>query len=189
MQTTSLSLLQRVKNPNDKDAWGRLVDLYGPFLHTWGRQAGLSDTDSADLTQEVLVVLAQQLPSFQYDAAKSFRGWLKTVTINRAKNYHRAAAIRPTIGVDSAIVRAASTDTAVDLFDELEYRAYLTKRLIAIVRTEFEDSVWQAFEMQMLQERSASDVSKELGISVNRVYLAKSRVLRRLREEAANLLD
>ena len=97
METTSLSLLRRVRNPLDEAAWGRLVDLYAPFLHAWGRNAGLSDSDAADLVQEVLRVLVKKLPEFEYDPSKSFRSWLKTVTVNRAKNFHRAAANRPTV--------------------------------------------------------------------------------------------
>lgn len=189
MNTTSLSLLERVRNPMDGEAWMRLVELYAPFLHQWGRRAGLGETDAADLTQEVLTVLAQKLPAFEYDPSKSFRSWLKTVTVNRAKNFHRAAANRPTIGVDSAIGREAICDSDADLFEEDEYCAFVTQRILELVKHEFREQDWRAFQLQFLEERPASDVASELGISVNSVYLAKSRVLRRLREESAALLD
>lgn len=189
MKTTSLSLLERVRNPMDGEAWMRLVDLYAPFLHLWGRRAGLSDTDASDLTQEVLTVLAQKLPTFEYDASKSFRSWLKTITLNRAKNFHRAAVNRPTIGVDSAIGREATYVSEADLFEESEYCAFVTQRILELVKHEFREQDWRAFQLQFLEERPTGEVAAELGISVNSVYLAKSRVLRRLREEAAALLD
>ncbi len=173
----------------DREAWMRLVELYAPFLHLWGRRAGLSETDAADLTQEVLTVLVQKLPEFEYDPSKSFRCWLKTVTVNRAKNFHRAAANRPAIGVNSAIGREAVCGSEADLFEEDEYCAFVTQRILQLVKHEFREQDWQAFQLQFLEDQPANDVAAELGISVNSVYLAKSRVLRRLREEAASLLD
>lgn len=189
MATTSLSLLQRVKDPLDEEAWNRLVDLYVPFLHAWGKRSGLNETDSCDLVQEVLTVLAKQLPKFEYDANKSFRSWLKTITLNRAKNFHRAAANRPAVGKESAILQQAAIDSTVDLFEQDEYCAYVTKRLLGLVEHEFSESVWQAFCLSMFDDRPASEIAALLDMSVNRVYLAKSRVLQRLREEAAELLD
>lgn len=189
MQSTSVSLLKRVKNREDREAWSRLVDLYAPLVYTWGRRAGLDDSDASDLTQEVLTVLAQQLPEFEYDSSQSFRGWLKTITTNRAKNFHRAAASRPAFGDDSAIRREADPAADIRLFERNEYASYVVKQLLATVRHEFRDDVWEAFRLQVFEDRSAEDIAKALGMTRNSVYLAKSRVLLRLREVAERLLD
>ncbi|MEZ6149819.1 MAG: hypothetical protein R3C09_06830, partial [Pirellulaceae bacterium] len=106
-----------------------------------------------------------------------------------AKNFHRAAANRPTVGVDSAIRREAIIQSEADLFDEEEYCSIITKRLLDLVANEFGEQVWRAFEMQILEERPAAEVAEILGMTKNSVYLAKSRVLQRLRAEGAMLLD
>ena len=80
MNTTSFSLLERLRQPSDSAAWDRFVELYTPLLFYWGRRAGLQSADAADLVQDVFEVLLHKLPEFQYDRQKSFRSWLRTVT-------------------------------------------------------------------------------------------------------------
>ena len=80
MNTTSFSLLERLRQPSDSAAWDRFVELYTPLLFYWGRRAGLQSADAADLVQDVFEVLLRKLPEFQYDRQKSFRSWLRTVT-------------------------------------------------------------------------------------------------------------
>lgn len=189
MSTTSASLLIRVKDGQDREAWERLVDLYTPLLFHWGSRQGLMHADAADLVQDVFIVLARELPSFEYDASRSFRSWLKTITERRAKNFHRNAAKRPTIGFESNVEGMAVVDSEADLSEEREHRTYITQRLLELICPEFREDVWKAFQMQTTEGRSAPEVAQELGISVNRVYIAKSRVLRRLRQEIEGLLD
>jgi RNA polymerase sigma-70 factor (ECF subfamily) len=83
MNTTSPSLLERVRRPSDDAAWRQFVDLYTPLLCQWARRAGLQDADIADLVQDVFTTLVRVLPEFEYDSRKSFRAWLKTVLMNR----------------------------------------------------------------------------------------------------------
>jgi RNA polymerase sigma-70 factor (ECF subfamily) len=172
----------------DHAAWNRFVELYTPFLYAWSRRIGLPHEDAADLVQEILVVLLDKLPGFEYDQAGSFRGWLKTITNNRAKNFFRTQAIRPAVGFDSAVQQAAMSPET-DLFERAEYQSFLTKRLLELVKPEFRQDVWQAFWLQIFEQQPASKVALELGLSLNSVYIAKSRVLRRLREESQGLLE
>jgi len=83
MATTSSSLLERLRQPEATEAWQRFVHLYTPLLYYWARGTGLPEHDAADLVQDVLVVLVQKLPEFRYDAGQSFRGWLRTITLNK----------------------------------------------------------------------------------------------------------
>lgn len=187
MDSTSVSLLRRLQGPEHETAWERFVELYAPLIFHWGKSQGLNPTDAADLVQEVLTVVVAKLPEFQYDPTKQFRGWLRTVTVNKANDLHRRNAVRPESGQVAAIQNAAVA-TAMDLFDEAEYRSFLVNRALELMRSEFRDEIWQACWLQVAEGRKAADAALELGISLNLAYLAKSRVLGRLREELAGLM-
>ena len=93
MNTTSLSLLERLRQPTERErAWKRFVHLYIPLLYHWTRRLGLSSPDAADLVQDVFALLVRELPRFTYDAGKSFRGWLHTVTLNKWRDLRRRRA-------------------------------------------------------------------------------------------------
>lgn len=188
MDSTSVSLLHRLREPDHDAAWRRFVDLYAPLIFHWGKSRGLSATDAGDLVQEVLATLVAKLPEFQYDPTRRFRGWLRTVTLNKANDFHRRNAVRPSSGHDDTIQRAAVA-ADVDLFDESEYRGFLVRRALELMQAEFRDESWQACWKHVVDGMKAADVARELGISVNMVYLAKSRVLARLREELDGLMD
>ncbi len=147
----------------------------------------MSDTDAADLTQAVFLTLYQRLPEFQYDAARSFRAWLKTILLNAWRNQVRQrASQRGDRGV--APDEIPDTDPRLEL-DEAEYRAHLVRRAMALMQERFEPSTWRACWEFVVEERSADDVARELGLTPNAVYLAKARVLRQLRHELQWLLD
>ena len=186
MHSTSASLLERIKTGSDRLAWDRFVELYTPLLLGWCQRFGLSDADAADFTQDVFVVLVQHLPQFQYDSSRSFRAWLKTVLTNTWRKHHRQASRLPTATGDPNL--APDSDPA-EILDNAEHRQYLVRRALAIVRVDFEAQTWKACWEFVVNERSAAEVSAELGISENAVYLAKSRILRHLRTELAGLLD
>src|SRR5262245_60040259 len=80
---TPASLLERLRRPDDREAWARFVELYTPLLYFWARRTGLQQADAADLVQEVLAVLFRKLLEFTYDKQRSFRNWLRTVTLNK----------------------------------------------------------------------------------------------------------
>lgn len=188
MESTSASLLRRLQSPDAAIAWGRFVDLYAPLIYHWGRGHGLSATDSADLVQEVMAILVVKLPEFQYDPSRRFRGWLRTVAINKANDFHRVARNRPT--ADAPIVQeTAAVASDVDLLAEKEYRKFLINRSLQVMQSELRDSDWMAVKRHLIDGEKASEVAKSLGISTNRVYLAKSRILKRLRDELAGLMD
>lgn len=188
MDSTSHSLLRRLQEPEHATAWERFVELYAPLVFHWGKSQGLNSTDAADLVQDVLTIVVTKLPEFQVDPTKRFRGWLRTVTVNKANDFHRRNAVRPDSGREPTIQNAAVA-TAVDLFDEAEYRSFLVNRALELMKSEFRDETWQACWLQVVEGRKAVDVAQELNISLNVAYLAKSRVLGRLREELAGLMD
>src|SRR5437764_5198815 len=89
MHTTSISLLERLRQPGEAEAWQRFVDLYTPLLYYWACRLGLQEQDAADLVQEVFTLLVQKLPDFIYNRQKSFRSWLRTVLLNKWRAYRR----------------------------------------------------------------------------------------------------
>jgi RNA polymerase sigma-70 factor (ECF subfamily) len=188
MHTTSISLLERLRRPEESEAWPRFVRLYTPLLFYWARRAGLHQEDAADLAQEVLTVLVQKLPTFQYEPGKSFRRWLHTVTLNKWRERGRRKSL-PRGGADDPGVSDVAVMPETEPFDESEYREQLVRRALQIMQAEFEPTTWKACWESVVSGRPAGEVAAELGVSLDVVYGAKSRVLRRLRQELHGLLD
>lgn len=182
------SLLDRVRRTADQAAWDRFVKLYSPLLFHWAGNLGVKGPDAADLVQDVLLLLVRKLPEFQYDGDRTFRGWLWTVTLNKWRERQRGrhtAVLDPESEAFSAL---ASPDGAAAI-DEDEYRQYLVRRALRLMQAEFQSSTWQAFWECAINERPAAEVAAELGLGIDAVYGAKSRVLRKLRRELNGLMD
>src|SRR5205809_8103452 len=112
MHTTSLSLLERLRWPEEQEAnWRRFVQLYTPLLFHWARKLGLSAEDAADLAQEVLILLVQKLPAFHYDPQRSFRGWLRTVILNKWRDHQRLRRL-PIDAANAGLANIEAADTA-----------------------------------------------------------------------------
>jgi RNA polymerase sigma-70 factor (ECF subfamily) len=185
LETTSITLLERVRVRSDSLAWERFVNLYTPFLLDCARRVGLHEHDACELVQDVFVHLLDELPKFQYDVARrNFRGWLKTVTINKCRQRWRKRSVNAEFLSESHL--AAVEEEA---FWECDYRDYLTRRATEIMRNEFETKTWRACWEFVVSGRKAADVADELGMTEAAVYMAKSRVLRRLRQELAGLVE
>lgn len=187
MDSTSASLLIRIRSQNDNSSWQRFVNLYTPMIYRWACGIGLPKSEASDLVQEVFVSVLNVIPSFEYDQGKSFRAWLKTVTVNRAKDFLRRRARQPVPdGLEGAM---PIVPDEVEFLTAQEYNEMLTRRALEFMQSEFESSTWRACWMTVVDGESAAAVSARIGISENAVYLARSRVLRRLRGELDGLLD
>jgi RNA polymerase sigma-70 factor (ECF subfamily) len=188
MHTTPASLLERLRRTGEQAAWEQFVKLYSPLLLHWARRLGLKEPDARDLVQDVFAILVERLPEFRYDRQKRFRGWLWTVTVNKwRERQRRHAAARREVG-DAGLSELSVPDTMSEV-DEAEYRQFLTRRAVQLMRADFQPATWRAFWECAVESRAAADVARELGITENAVYLAKARVLRRLRKELEGLLD
>jgi RNA polymerase sigma-70 factor (ECF subfamily) len=190
MLSTSTSLLQRLQQrPNQEQAWARFVDLYTPLLLAWARKAGLAPHDAADHVQEVFAHLVRKLPEFRYDLRKgSFRGWLRTILVNKLRD--RLRRHQTLVGQATDAELAGLIDAAApEQFTEQGHNQYLVGRALEVMRAEFETTTWQACWEFVAKDRPAAEVARLLGITENAVYIAKLRVLRRLRQELAEFLD
>lgn len=185
MHTTPVSLLERLRQPVEPQAWERFVELYTPVLYAWTRRLSLANADAADLIQEVFLLLLQKLPEFRYDPQKSFRAWLRTVTLNKWREMQRHHPLPEANDLPSDLVSPENSDP----FWEVEYRERLVGRALKVMQAEFEPSTWKACWECVAFGRPAGEVAQELGMTVNAVYLAKSRVLRRLHQELDGLLE
>ncbi|MCH8829785.1 MAG: sigma-70 family RNA polymerase sigma factor [Planctomycetes bacterium] len=187
MDSTSLSLLQRLTDKGTNGDWSRFIELYAPLILRTVVRLGIPEREAEDLVQDVMSIVVKEMREFQYEPTKSFRGWLSTITRNRCVDYFRQAgrSPRPT--------RIGDVDVGIpDSVEQLtiaEYRGHLVGRVLELMQSEFEEKTWKACWACVAEGRAAKDVADDLGLSVNAVYLAKSRVLRRLRHELNGLLD
>jgi RNA polymerase sigma-70 factor (ECF subfamily) len=192
MPATSASLLDRLRREPDSAAWQQLVRLYEPFIRRWLSAPGLAG-HADDLTQDVLAVLVRELPRFERQRLGSFRAWLRTIVVNRVREHWRRAERRerPEGGTDAADRLAQLADPASGLSRQwdADHDAHVARKLVDLLEPEFTPPTWTAFRRQVVDGKPAAAVAAELGMSVNAVLLAKSRVLRRLREEADGLLE
>ena len=188
MHTTPVSLLDRLRLPDSQEPWRRFVDLYTPLLQYWARRFPLQPADQLDLVQEVLTALCTELPRFERRPGKRFRGWLWMIMLNKYRERQRRLRARPVTTASSALVELEEP-CIQDEIEETEYRQYLVNRIMQLMQAEFEPTTWKACWAFVVQARSAKEVAEELGITTNAIYLAKARVLRRLREDLAGLLD
>jgi RNA polymerase sigma-70 factor (ECF subfamily) len=192
MNPTSLSLLDRLKaaRPESSD-WKRLQGVYLPLIQTWlGRVPGLGD-ESADLAQEVLVVVFREVPRFDRKREGSFRAWLRQVTVNKVRNYRRKRQRRPVVGLDPAdgfLERLSDPNGDLAREWDRDHDKHVVEKLLAVVQSDFNPKTWEAFRRFGVDGEPAGQVAGELGLSENAVILSKSRVLKRLREEAGDLL-
>jgi RNA polymerase sigma-70 factor (ECF subfamily) len=185
--TTSLTLLQAVRDPADQGAWLRFVQLYTPFLLRWARRTGLRESDAEDLIQDVFALLWRKLPDFRYESGGSFRTWLRTVALNKWRE--RCRRDHGTPCASAADLNGLAAPDEAGAFEEVEYRRHLVGRALELIRPEFSETAWRAFRAHVVAGCSAAEVAAELGVRIGTVYAAKSRVLTRLRRELDGLLD
>ncbi len=198
----SSTLLQRVRAKRP-EAWERLVDLYGPSVYRWCRRGGLGPSDAADVVQEVFAAVARCVDDFRRDrtdghTADSFTAWLATIARNKIRDHYRRQKDRPRAAGGTAAQRQflevpnpeAANPEASDPIDRSELQQtdrLLSRRGLQLVRAEFENRTWEAFWRTTVDAHAPTDVADDLGMSVAAVYKAKSRVLRRLRQELDGL--
>lgn len=184
MLDTPATLLNRLCDQPVPGDWERFVRLFTPLLRRWAARFGVTDSSAEDLLQELFVLLIRKLPEFRYDPNRSFRAWLWTVFRHSFLAWQKRQELA---GASLQQFGDPSSPDAIVETTEAEYRRYLLDRIMQIVRTDFPPTTWQIFREVVIEGRPGVEVAGELDVTVNAVYLARSRVLARLREELADL--
>lgn len=190
---TSLSLLERARS-SDQQAWERLWSVYSPRVEDWCRRAKVQPNDIDDVKQDVFRAVLSGIKDFRKDDAKAtFRGWLRTITKHKIVDHWRRnpngfqAAGGSSAHMQLAEIADPELDSVIDSTD-MEDRGMVYRRCLELIATDFEEASWRAFWRVVINSEAPADVAKDLNISRNAVYLAKARVLARLRSEFAGLI-
>lgn len=183
MEQTPVSLLLRLRDPNDRTAWDELVALVSPFLHSIARRQGLNDEQAADLVQDVWVVLVRTLPAFRYDPARSFRAWLARIVRRKLIDRWRQPGLPV---VDTA--EWPETLAPDEAFGEDEYRRWLVARALELLQQQGAPRQLHILHEYILKGRPGPEVAAELGMTPNALYLAERRLLAQLRTYLEGLL-
>ena len=189
--TTSPTLLGKLReNPTDQAAWGRFVEHYGPRIYGWCRRWQLQDADAQDVTQNVLIRLAEKLRTFNYDPSRSFRAWLKTLAHHAWCDFvdsRRSATVAS--GTAEATKMLETVEARTDLVQRLEeaFDRELLDEAMARVQLRVQANTWEAFRLTALEGLSGAAAAEQLHMKVATVFVAKSEVKKLLAEEVRKL--
>jgi RNA polymerase sigma-70 factor (ECF subfamily) len=193
MNETRQSLLLRAQT-GETDAWKDLTDLYRPLILAWLARQGVPAGDLEDLCQEVLFSVVKNLPGFQHSGQRgAFRAWLRTIVCSRTADYWRAsdAGLQASggSGATAALQQIADPDSELNRQWDHEHDRFVLQCLLDLIEQEFEPITLRAFRRLALDGASGAQAAHELGLSVTAVYVAKSRVMARIRKKAEGLID
>jgi RNA polymerase sigma-70 factor (ECF subfamily) len=182
---TSLTWLGRLTGSPTEGDWRQLLDVYGPLLDRWLARAGVPAADRDDLTQDVLMVVVRRVADFDRRGPGAFRAWLRGILANHLKKFFRTRDDPPGVNLDAI----ADAGSVLGRQWDREHDEHHAARALRTVEGDFAPATWAAFRRQVIDGCAPADVAAELGLSLNAVILAKSRVLKRLREELRGLVD
>jgi len=194
VSSTRASLLLRIRNPNDVQAWRQFVDVYASLIYGFLRKRGLQDADAADLVQDVLRSVSGAIGKLEYDRSRgTFRSWLFTITRNKMYSFLESQSRQVRGSGDSGAIaileeKAVAPDDSEGQWEE-EYQRRTFAWAVERIRGEFQESTFSAFWKTAVEGLNPKGVGDELGMTPGAVYVARSRVLARLREEVGKLKD
>lgn len=188
--TTHPSLLLRVRDAENHQAWSDFVAVYGPLVYSFCRRRGLQESDAADISQEVLARVAAAIGAFEYQREKGrFRGWLGTITFRELARFTKGSGTSQLSNrTDEPLPEIAAQAGSTTQWDD-HFHASLLQVAMERIQADFEPANWQAFVGVWIELQSADMVANRLGITVDKVYVAKSRILKRLREVVLSLSE
>jgi RNA polymerase sigma-70 factor (ECF subfamily) len=188
--SVSTSVLERAKL-GDQDAFRMITQLYAGLVYHWIRKRGLSPEHTEDVSQQVFMAVIHNLKTFQRTKpADSFRAWIRTITRSKIVDHIRKnTGVEIAFGGDKSLNEVATIENDDEDEEDDRDSAILYQKAVQFVKGEFADKDCRAFLMLVVDGIPAKDVAQILGISVNSVYIAKSRILKRLQDEFADLID
>ncbi len=192
--STPISLLELARLSPDGPSWHQLVEIYGGLIEKWLVQRGLPQQDVDDVRQEVMAVVVRELPRFEHNGRTgAFRNWLRTITANRLSQFwdkkarNRAVTSGPSVGEMAEQLQDPQSD--ISLMWEVEHDRFVLEQLLQMISNKFQEKSVTAFRWLALEQREADQVAADLGLTINAVRIAQSRVLRALRDLGAGLIE
>ncbi len=186
MDRTRETLLIKIRDAADSEAWEEFHALYKPLIYSYAASKGLQSADAEDVTQDSLKAVASAIRNFEYDPAKgTFRSWIYQVVRSKLANYFSKEARQHAKGTGrTTVIRMVEeTPSDSDVADwELEYKKHMFEWASQRVRGEFANNTWSAFWQAAVEEKEVKSIASGLGMTVGAVYIAKSRVIARLRD-------
>ncbi len=193
MPATSQSLLDRLQKQHDPQAWQRLLRVYEPWLRAWLSRHHLQPADGDDLVQNILTVVSQKLPAFVHNGQPgAFRAWLRTILVNQVRHFLRTQRHRQALAGDALpheLEQIEDPQSDARQQWDLEHDQQLVRRVLESLRPDFHPRTWEVFRLLVLENLPAAEVAQRCKIQRNAVYVAKARVLARLRQELKGLMD
>lgn len=191
--TTRASLLLRLADTENQQGWQEFVELYEPLVHRLLRKSGLQDADLREVAQDVFLAVSRNVANFEPTHCRgSFRGWLRTITRNLLINLLEQRRRRIGAGTGSTdmidlLHQVPAPDAHASVVVDTELRRRLFHHAADRVRKEFQPATWQAFWQTAVESNEVSEVCRRLGMTPGAVYIARSRVIARLRKEVEQI--
>lgn len=184
---TRYSLIGKLGDRRDAEAWSEFATIYQPVIFRICRKRGLQHADATDVTQEVLAQVAKSIEKFDPShPGVTFRGWLYRVTRNSVVDFFRNRKRKPTVSAGTDVFANVQEQEQHDNEEfYLEFQRQVFLQVSREVAAQVKQSTWQAFWQTEMEKRPAEDVAEELGMTIGALYVARSRVLARLKKEAA----
>jgi len=193
MASTSVSLLDRLSDNGDSADWQRLLTIYRPFIASIVRKYPSLESQVDDVVQEVMLVLVRELREFKRHREGSFRTWIRGITVNQLRNALRKSKrflqTQAYPEEESQLSQLEDPNSDLSLRWDKQHDEWVIQQVMEVVKPRVEPATWNAFHLQAVAKKPPQQVADELGMSLNSVFLAKSRVMKRLRLEAAGLVD
>lgn len=186
MPTTRASLLIRIKDPRDTEAWAQFHDLYAPLIYRYARERGLGREDAEDVRSKCYEAIVRQIKTFDYEKAKGgFKAWLRTIVNRRVVDLSRKR--RPQQAKSTQMRQLSSDEPQPDEIWEEQWKLQHLRYCVELIRKRTSARNFEIFSMAVLDGIPVKEVCDALGIAPDQVYKAKARILRRVREEMAKI--
>lgn len=190
---TPLSLLERLSNHSDDADWRRMLDIYTPLLRRWLASYQLAESDIDDVLQDVFKTLFKEIAHFRHNGhTGAFRRWLRLTIVNRLKWHWRDIKSEHRVSseaVDGILSSMVDPNSDPNLMWDREHDSHVARTILSVVRPHFSITTWEAFRLQVMEGLKAQATAEQLGTTVNAALIAKSRVMKALREEARGMID
>ncbi|MCA9192824.1 MAG: RNA polymerase sigma factor [Planctomycetales bacterium] len=190
---TSLSLLDKIKGDRSSERWHEFLECYSPMMDRWLRAHGIPEHDREEIVQDICAVMVRRLPDFERQREGSFRKWLRLTTVNCMRDFWKRSCKQARGNAESHVEDLINglndRSSSVSQLWEREHDQQLLAILLARIKPEFRSNTWSAFTMVALEQMAPEKVAENLGLTTNAVFVAKSKVMKRMREEGQGLLD